>query len=304
MRVGQAALLGAALDLLAFKLVPQRARGPLQLGDFVPLPVRAGFQRVDAARGRLQVLRCPLLAGGVAADGTGLLLDALAHPLLVDAQVRQLGPLDLQLGLPFLLALALAGELGLQFPSLVRDRCQALLGEGGLGLKCRAAGLQAAKPAGEHKAEGFAQLFAVRLVALGPFRLALERIRLARDFLKDVVDPLEIQLGVGELQLGELAAGLEARHAGSLLHECPAVQRAGRQELSDAALLDDGVMVRAETGAEEQVLHVAETHGLAIEDVLARAVAEQLAGYRDLARGGARRNLGRAGAAILGEEPL
>ena len=161
--------------------------------------MRASFQRVDAARGRLQVLHCPLLAGGVVADGTRLLLDALAHPLLVDAQVRQFGPLDLQLRLPFLLAPALAGELGLQFASLVRDRGQALLGEGSLGLQRRAAGLQAAELAGEHQAEGLAQLFAVRLVALGPFRLALERIRLARDFLKDVVDPLEIQFGVGEL---------------------------------------------------------------------------------------------------------
>ena len=117
------------------------------------------------------------------------------------------------------------------------------------------------------------------------------------------MDPLEIQFRVGELQLGELAAGLEARHAGSLLDESPAVQRAGRQELSDAALLDDGVMVRAETGTQEQVLHVAQADALAVEDVLARAVAEQLAGDRDLARRGAWRDLGSAGAAIAGEEP-
>ena len=57
--------------------------------------------------------------------------------------------------------------------------------------------------------------------------------------------PLEIQFGIGELELGELATRLEARHAGGLLDERPAVQRPGRQKLSDAALLDDGVVVRA-----------------------------------------------------------
>ena len=145
------------------------------------------------------------------------------------------------------------------------------------------------------------QLFTVCLVALGPLRLALERIRLARDFLQDVVDPLEIQLGVGELQLGQLAARFEASHAGGFLHEGPPVQRACRQELPDAPLLDDGVVVRAEAGAKEKVLHVAQADGSAVEDVLARAVAEQLASDRDLARGRAHRHLARAGAAVTGE---
>ena len=135
MRVGKVALVRAALELLAVQVVPQCGRGLLLLPDFTPLVQGAGFQRVDALRGRLQVLGCPLLAGDVVADGAGLLFDALAHPLFVDAQVRQLDPLDFQLRFPFLLALALAGKLRFQIPRLVRHRSQAALGFGSLGLK-------------------------------------------------------------------------------------------------------------------------------------------------------------------------
>ena len=179
-----------------------------------------------------------------------------------------------------------------------------MLGCRSLRLKRGALVLQAAELAREDQAKRLAKLFAVRLVAFGALRLAPEGVRLARDFLKDVVDPLEIQLGVGELELSQFSARLEARHAGSFLHKGPPVQRAGTQELSDAPLLDDGVVVRAKSGAEEKVLHIAETDSLAVEDVLARAIAEQLPRDRDLAGGGADRHLGSAGAAISREKPL
>ena len=116
--------------------------------------------------------------------------------------------------------------------------------------------------------------------------------------------PLEIERGVRQLELRQPATGFEARNARRLLDERPAVYGTRAQELPDAALLDDRVVIGAEARAEEQVLHVPQPHHLAVEDVLALAVAEQFARDRDFAALLARGKIGYEALLAVSRPPL
>ena len=120
-------------------------------------------------------------------------------------------------------------------------------------------------------------------IALGLGGLALERVHLPRDFFEDVVDAGEVLLGLLEAQFGETLLGLEAGDAGGLFDDGAAVVRLGAEKLADALLADDGVGLRAEAGAHEDVLNVAQAAELAVEQIFAVAGAEEAAGDDDLA---------------------
>ena len=66
---------------------------------------------------------------------------------------------------------------------------------------------------------------------------------------------------------------LVLRDAGGLLDQAPAVLGLGREDLVDAALLDDRVRAHAEAGAEQLVLDVPQADLLVVQEVLAVAVA-------------------------------
>ncbi len=165
-----------------------------------------------------------------------------------------------------------------------------LRGEGGDLVVERDAGrVHLMEAAGEDDAQAAAQLIAHGGVALGLGGLALERVHLPRDLFEDVVHAREILLGRFEAQLGETLLGLEAGDAGGLFDDGAAVVRLGAEKLADALLLDDGVALRAEAGAHEDVLNIAQAAELAVEQIFAVAGAEEAAGDDDLAgaRGGA-----------------
>ena len=98
--------------------------------------------------------------------------------------------------------------------------------------------------AGQHHAQLGAHLVAQPGVTLGLRRLPLQRIHLPRDFVEDVVDARQVQLGVFQARLRQPLAGLELGDAGGLFDDGAAVGRLAAQNLPDAPLLDDGVRLR------------------------------------------------------------
>src|ERR1019366_3360007 len=148
--------------------------------------------------------------------------------------------------------------------------------QGSLGIKLR-------ELADQQHAQLGAHFVAQPGVALGLRGLPLQRVHLARDFVEDVVDAGEILLRVFEAGLRQALARFELGDAGGLFNDGAAVCGLAAEDLTDAALLDDGVGLRAETGAHEDVLNIAQTTELAVEQILALAGTEQAARDRDFA---------------------
>ena len=139
-----------------------------------------------------------------------------------------------------------------------------------LGFCVKLAGL-----AGENLPQQAAHLLAHFGVTPGLGRLALERCQLLFDLDVDIVHARQIQLGRFQLGLGQALLGFVLGDAGGFLDDGAAVGRLGAEHLPDAALLDDGVGVRAQPDAHEEVLDIAQTGGPAIDEVLALPGAVQ-----------------------------
>ena len=152
-----------------------------------------------------------------------------------------------------------------------------LFGGGGL------LGIELGHTAGEDDAEAGAELVAEGTVTLGLGCLALEGGHLAGDFVEDIVDAGEVLFGGFEAEFGETLFGLEAGDSGGLFEDAASIEGLGAEELADALLTDDCVRFAAEAGAHEDVLNVAETADLAVEEVLGVAGAEETAGDGELA---------------------
>jgi hypothetical protein len=137
--------------------------------------------------------------------------------------------------------------------------------------------------AGDGNAKLGAEQVAEFCEALGFGGLALERVHLAGDFFEYVVNAGEILLGGFQAQLGEALLGFEAGDSGGFFDDGAAVVRLGAEQLTDAFLADDCVGFRAEAGAHEDVLNIAQAAELAVEEVFAFAGAEKAAGNDDFA---------------------
>ena len=136
------------------------------------------------------------------------------------------------------------------------------------------------KLAGQHDAQFVAHLVAQLGVTLGFRRLPLQRIHLPRDFVEDVVDAGQVELGVFQPSFGQPLARFVLGDAGSLFNDGAAIGGLAAEDLADASLLDDGVGLGAKAGAHEDVLNVAQAAELAVQQIFAFAGAEQAA--RDL----------------------
>ena len=77
--------------------------------------------------------------------------------------------------------------------------------------------------------------------------------------------------------------GFKASDACCLFDNRAPVMRLGTKQLPDALLLDDGVGFRAEAGAHEDVLNIAQAAKFAVEQIFALAGTKQAAGDDDLA---------------------
>src|SRR6185436_9314753 len=77
--------------------------------------------------------------------------------------------------------------------------------------------------------------------------------------------------------------------AGRFFDQLPAIGRLRAEDLADLALLDDGVALYADADVHEDVLHVAQADGVAVDQVLALARSIETAADLDIA--GDRRRL-------------
>ena len=118
--------------------------------------------------------------------------------------------------------------------------------------------------------------------ALRHLRLRLELLEVGVKLAQDVLDPGQVLAGVLQAVLGLAAALLVLGDARGLLQEQAQLLGARLDDAADRALADDGVGARAQTGAQEHVLHIAPAHRLAVDVVLAGAVAGQHPAHRDL----------------------
>ena len=112
--------------------------------------------------------------------------------------------------------------------------------------------------------------------------LALERAQLAADLAQEVLDAQQVRLGGVEPALGLLLALAELQDAGGLLDDRAALLGSGVEHRVDLALADDHVLLAADAGVGEQLLHVEQAARHAVDGVLAVAGAEQRAGDGDL----------------------
>ena len=139
------------------------------------------------------------------------------------------------------------------------------------------------RAAGEHDAQQAAHLFAQLGVAPRLGCLALQRSELLFDFDENVVDARKIDLRGFELGFRQALLGLVHGDAGGFFDDRAAVHGLGIQDLADAALLDDGVAIRAETDAHEDFLDVAQAGDAAIDQIFALSGTIQAATDDDFA---------------------
>ena len=120
-------------------------------------------------------------------------------------------------------------------------------------------------------------------VAAGGVGLLLERAELAAHLAHQVAQAQQVALGGGQPALGPLLALAVLEDAGRLLDDEAPLLGPGVEHGVDLALADDDVLLAADAGVAEQVLHVEQAAGHAVDGVLALARAEQRAGDGDLA---------------------
>ncbi len=106
-------------------------------------------------------------------------------------------------------------------------------------------GFQFAGLAGKHLANDGAHLLANFRVTTRFGRLPLQRAQLLLDFHDNVINAREIKLGRLQLGFGQPFFCFEFRYARGFFDDCAALHRLGGKNLTDAALLDDCVRVRA-----------------------------------------------------------
>ena len=112
-------------------------------------------------------------------------------------------------------------------------------------------------------------------MAPGGLGLALERAQLAPHLAQQVLHAQQVGLGGVEPALGLLLAPAVLEDAGRLLDDRPAILGAGVEHGVDLALADDHVLLAADAGVGQQLLHVEQPARHAVDRVLALAGAEQ-----------------------------
>ena len=227
----------------------------------------------------LLVLRDALLDGAALLD---LRVQAAAGPLRLYLPLRELLARFGELVLDFVAGHLLSLVRLLALRHLIAEGLQFAGGCGEIDRRLGRVALQQAILAAEHDAQTGVELDLELAETLGLGRLPLEGVHLAGDFLQNVVDTGQVLLGAFQLCFGQALAGLEAGDAGGFLDHGAAVLRFGTQDLADAALFDDGVAFRSQTGAHEEVLYVAQAGGTAVDEVFAFARAVEAAGDGDL----------------------
>ena len=133
--------------------------------------------------------------------------------------------------------------------------------------------------AGEQQLLPMAQLVAQPLVTARFRGLALERAELLFQLENNVFEPRQVLRGGLELELGRAAPRLVLRDARGFLDQLSPVGRPRAENHADFPLLDDGVGLGAKTGIHQQLVHIAQTAHLAVDEVFAFARTVQTPGH-------------------------
>ena len=112
-------------------------------------------------------------------------------------------------------------------------------------------------------------------VLRGDLRLRLELGELRYQLVTDVLDPRQIDAGIGKPGFGLLAPFLVLRDPRRLFEEDAQLLRLRLDHAADHALLDDGVGARAQARAEEQVVDIATTDRNVVDVIRRVTVAAQ-----------------------------
>ena len=116
------------------------------------------------------------------------------------------------------------------------------------------------------------------LVPARQFRLAFKGRALTAQFINDVGDAGEVGLRALELAGGIVAADAVLADSRDLLEQLSAVLRADAENRVNLALADDGVGIRPDAGAQQQIAHITQAHNRLVDQVLALTSAEETAG--------------------------
>src|SRR5207245_1395950 len=139
-----------------------------------------------------------------------------------------------------------------------------------------------------HAQVELAQLLLDAMVLLGAPRLTLERGHLPLELAQDVLHAEQVLARALHLPLRSYLAAAKARRAGRLLDEQAQLLRLGVDQLIHAPLLDAGIGLRADPGAEEELGDVLQAAGRAVDEVLGLAGPEVAPADQDLVRRGGR----------------
>ena len=215
-------------------------------------------QRQPLTRERVQTTESFLHPLQSVRDTAGL-VDDLGALLRLEALDAPTGVVELileheTLGVTLLLAARVVGELAPQRDELVRQ--------------------QACLRVADHRGD--------RRGLAGDLGLTPERLQLPAQLTGEIAQPREVGLHRLELAEGLLLAPAMLEDPRGLLDEAPAVFGRCLQHAVEPALTDDHVHLTAETRVAEKLLHIEEPADVAVDRVLARAVAEQRATDRHL----------------------
>ncbi len=178
--------------------------------------------------------------------------------------------------------LFVAPERGRQLGKLLRHRIQPstelrLLRRGYL----QSGADRAQLPATEVQPEGL-HLGLEAVVALVRVGLAAQRSHPAALLTEDVLEAGDVQLGLFQPPLRSIAPQPMLDDTSRLLDHGTMLLGAGVEDLPDATLADDHVLVTADAAVGEQLLDVQQPASCSVDQVLGCAVAVQAAGERHL----------------------
>ena len=114
-----------------------------------------------------------------------------------------------------------------------------------------------------------AELIPEEQEAFGLLGLGPEGLHLELQLIDLVVDPDQVLLGALQLALRLLLPVAVPGDAGGLLKDLPAVGALDGQDLINLALADNGIALPPQTGVHEQLVHVPEPDGVAVDKVFA-----------------------------------
>ena len=135
---------------------------------------------------------------------------------------------------------------------------------------------------GEQPQAGVAQLGLDGLSAASDLGLLAQRLELAAQLGGQVAEAVQVALHVGELAKGLFLALAVLEHARGLFDEGAALLGLGLEDRGQLALADDDVHLTADAGVRQQLLDVQQPAAVAVDLVLAGAVAEHPPGDGDL----------------------